>query len=56
MRRIAVPLDVILEDFDIVIEDDRWNAVDLETLAHAAARATLGQLGLDAEARPVITN
>jgi len=45
-----VPLDVILEDFDIVIEDDRWNAVDLETLAHAAARATLGQIGLDAEA------
>ena len=45
-----MPLDVILEDFDIVIEDDRWNAVDLETLAHAAARATLGQIGLDAEA------
>ena len=45
-----MPLDVILEDFDIVIEDDRWNAVDLEPLAHAAARATLGHLGLDAEA------
>ena len=44
-----MPLDVILEDFDIVIEDDRWNAVDLEPLAHAAAQATLGHLGLDAE-------
>lgn len=45
-----MPLDVMLEDFDIVIEDDRWEAVDLEPLAHAAAQATLGQIGLDAEA------
>ena len=44
-----MPLDVMLEDFDIVIEDDRWEAVDLEPLAHAAAQATLGHLGLDAE-------
>ena len=44
-----MPLDVMLEDFDIVIEDDRWEAVDLERLAHAAAQATLGHLGLDAE-------
>ncbi|UOA32470.1 Endoribonuclease YbeY [Sulfitobacter sp. DSM 110093] len=44
-----MPLDVMLEDFDVVIEDDRWNAVDLEDLAHAAAQATLGHLGLDAE-------
>ena len=40
----------MLEDFDIVIEDERWAAVDLEARAHAAARATLGHLGLDAEA------
>lgn len=44
-----MPLDVMLEDFDIVIEDGRWEAVDLEPLAHAAAQATLGHLGLDAE-------
>lgn len=44
-----MPLDVMLEDFDIVIEDDRWEAVDLVPLAHAAAHATLGHLGLDAE-------
>ena len=44
-----MPLDVMLEGFDIVIEDDRWEAVDLEPLAHAAAQATLGHLGLDAE-------
>ena len=50
MKPIAVPLDVMLEDFDIVIEDDRWAAVDLEARAHATARATLGHLGLDAEA------
>lgn len=45
-----MPLDVMLDDFDIVIEDDRWNAVDLEPLAHASARATLTHLDLDAEA------
>lgn len=39
----------MMEDFDIVIEDDRWQAVDLETLAEAAAQATLSHLGLDAD-------
>lgn len=35
---------------DTMIEDDRWNAVDLSALADKAARVTLGYLGLDSEA------
>jgi probable rRNA maturation factor len=44
-----VPLDQVMDEFDIVIEDDRWAALELEALAHAAAQATLGHLGLDPE-------
>lgn len=32
---------------DLQIEDDRWNATDLEALADSAARATLVHLGFD---------
>lgn len=32
---------------DTVIEDDRWQALDLERLAETAARATLEHLGLE---------
>lgn len=31
---------------DIVVEDDRWDSVGLETLAMAAAEATLADLGM----------
>ena len=44
-----MPLDHVMDDFDIVIEDDRWAVLDLEALAHAAAQATLGHLGLNPE-------
>ncbi len=40
-----MPRDV-MEDFDVLIEDDRWDTVDLEPLAHRAAAATLGHLGV----------
>lgn len=33
---------------DTVIEDERWDAVDLEGLAEKAARATFAELGLSA--------
>ena len=32
---------------DCLIEDDRWDALDLETLAEAASAATLEELGLE---------
>lgn len=35
---------------DVIIEDDRWVALDLEALAGRAAEATLAHLGLDPEA------
>ena len=41
--------DHVMDDFDIVIEDDRWAALDLEALAPVAAQATLEHLKLDAE-------
>jgi len=44
-----VPLDRLMDDFDIVIEDDRWAALDLEALAQNAAQATLEHLKLDPE-------
>ena len=34
---------------DILIEDPRWNGLDLEALAEAAARAVLTELGLPRE-------
>jgi len=34
---------------DTVIEDARWQAVDLEQLSEGAAHATLAHLGLDAD-------
>lgn len=35
---------------DTLIEDDRWQALDLVTLAERAARETLSHLGLDPDA------
>lgn len=32
---------------DVILEDDRWEAMDFPTLAETAAGATLGHLGLD---------
>ncbi len=34
---------------DTILEDDRWQDADLETLAEVAARAALTRLGLDPE-------
>ncbi|SDG41036.1 rRNA maturation RNase YbeY [Sulfitobacter delicatus] len=39
-----------MEDFDVLIEDDRWETVDLERLAQGAAEATLRHLGLTPDA------
>ena len=35
---------------DVICEDARWTELDLEALANSAARATLGNLGYDADA------
>ena len=35
---------------DVVIEDARWNALDLDSLANSAAGATLAYLGLEPSA------
>ncbi|KRS14838.1 rRNA maturation factor [Roseovarius atlanticus] len=39
---------------DTVIEDDRWQDVELERLAARAAEATLAHLGVDAEAWEIV--
>ena len=39
---------------ETVIEDDRWCAIDLATLAETAARATLRQLGLGPEGFEIV--
>tara|TARA_R110002049_G_scaffold140930_5_gene302337 strand:+ start:63186 stop:63710 length:525 start_codon:yes stop_codon:yes gene_type:complete len=36
-----------MQEFDIVIEDPRWQQIGLEALAQDAAQATLRHLGLD---------
>ncbi|AXI41273.1 rRNA maturation RNase YbeY [Sulfitobacter sp. SK011] len=38
-----------MDNMDIVIEDDRWHAMDIETLAKTAVQATLAHQGLDPE-------
>lgn len=38
---------------DTLIEDDRWQALDLAALAEKAARATLTHLGLDPNAHEI---
>lgn len=43
-----VPIPRVM--IDIVIEDDRWAALDLETLASRAVAATLAHQSLDADA------
>ncbi len=39
-----------MQALDVLIEDDRWTALDLETFATTAATATLARLGHDPEA------
>ena len=43
------PYDVCHMLTDVILEDDRWQAVDLEALAERAARETFEHLGLSPE-------
>lgn len=56
MRSSASPLDVTPENrfrpcmpIEILFEDERWIALDLEPLARRASTAALGHVGLDPE-------